>query len=625
VSELDALRSVNFDWTRQLRSIWRDPPYHVASLHHVLLDDLVDYFARKTGEPDPADEPLGRLVVGPAGYGKTHLIGELRRRVWAMNGWFVLLDFVGIKDFWTSVALGLLNSLQVRMPDGKLQYDRLVLKIASLLDIHDEMLAIANRRRRNSHKLVTELAELFIRSLSRLHFQETSAHRDVVTALILLNSEDLDCHSVAHAWLQGMNLDATDANPLGLVGDNEPIKVVQGLSWLMSLVGPTLIAVDQIDAIVSASNGMTHAAINGASQEQQEAQSIVNSLAEGLMDLHEKKRRAVIVVSCLEATWKVLQDKTTVAVTDRYGSPTSLHALPSFDVARELVATRLRLAYSSFGFNPPYPTWPFKEAALESAVGLSPRELLRVCDEHRQCCLSQGKVIECETLRSDERWAEPSPPETEQFDQAYVEEIKKTAVDGLLDSERENDLRDLIDAVLRLLPKHFNLPENIDVVVQRDPDQKRPSLHGRLSFTFRDQGDREQHYCFLGLGHSNAFAFQSRLKAAMTASGIDKALKFRHLFILRRGDTPGGAKTKALVDQFTKAGGKFIAPTDDDLRSLVSLRAMAEENKPGFEAWLRTRKPLFRTTFFKAAVLSLSLSEMQLCDREGTAEPASQR
>jgi hypothetical protein len=162
-------------------------------------------------------------------------------------------------------------------------------------------------------------------------------------------------------------------------------------------------------------------------------------------------------------------------------------------------------------------------------------------------------------------------------------------------------------------------------VVQRDPDQKRPSLHGRLSFTFRDQGDREQHYCFLGLGHSNAFAFQSRLKAAMTASGIDKALKFRHLFILRRGDTPGGAKTKALVDQFTKAGGKFIAPTDDDLRSLVSLRAMAEENKPGFEAWLRTRKPLFRTTFFKAAVLSLSLSEMQLCDREGTAEPASQR
>jgi hypothetical protein len=104
MSELDAFRSVDFDWTRQLRSIWRDPPYHVASLHHARIDNLVDYFTRKTREPDPADEPLGRVIVGPAGYGKTHLIGELRRRIWEMEGWFVLLDFVGIKDFWSSVA-----------------------------------------------------------------------------------------------------------------------------------------------------------------------------------------------------------------------------------------------------------------------------------------------------------------------------------------------------------------------------------------------------------------------------------------------------------------------------------------------------------------------------------------
>ena len=71
--------------------------------------------------------------------------------------------------------------------------------------------------------------------------------------------------------------------------------------------------------------------------------------------------------------------------------------------------------------------------------------------------------------------------------------------------------------------------------VQRDPDQKRPSLHGRLSFTFLSEGSREQHYCFRLLGHTHPRAFQTRLKAAMTASGIDAALKFRHLFILRGG------------------------------------------------------------------------------------------
>ena len=34
----------------------------------------------KTVDPDPDDEPLGRVIVGPAGFGKTHLIGELRAK-----------------------------------------------------------------------------------------------------------------------------------------------------------------------------------------------------------------------------------------------------------------------------------------------------------------------------------------------------------------------------------------------------------------------------------------------------------------------------------------------------------------------------------------------------------------
>jgi hypothetical protein len=604
-TEFDAFRSVNFDWTRQLRSIWRDPPYHVALLHRARLDDLVDYFTRKTREPDPADEPLGRVIVGPAGYGKTHLIGELRRRVWEMDGWFVLLDFVGIKDFWSSVALGFLNSLQVRMPDGKMQYDRLVLKIASLIRIDQDMIAIANRWRGQPRELVTELAQLFVQSLSRLHFQETGAHRDVVTALILLISENLDCHSIAHAWLQGMNLDAADVRPLGLLSENDPIKVVQGLSWIMSLVGPTLIAVDQIDAIVTASNSLARATNSGAKQEQEEAQSIVDSLAGGLMDLHEKKRRAVTVVSCLEATWKVLQDKTTVAVTDRYGSPAILHALQNGDVAKCLVAARLDQAYSSSGFKPPYPAWPFAQAAFESAVGFSPRQLLKACEEHRQHCVAHGKVTECGTFGSAEPRPGPDPPKPDGFNEAYDGEIRAAAVAGFTDIEGEDHLRELLDATLSLFKKHLDLPDDIDVDVQRDPDQKRPSLHGRLFFTFHSEGDREQHYCFRILGHTNPIAFQSRLNAAMTASGVDRALKFRHLFILRRGDPPGGpkTKTKALVEQFVKAGGRFIAPTDDDLRVFVALRAMAQRDHPGFDAWLRVRKPLFDTALFQAAGL----------------------
>ena len=124
-----------------------------------------------------------------------------------------------------------------------------------------------------------------------------------------------------------------------------------------------------------------------------------------------------------------------------------------------------------------------------------------------------------------------------------------------------------------------------------------------MSFIFHNDDDREQHYCFRILVHSNAIAFQSRLNAAMVSSGIDRALSFRHLFILRRDDPPSGPKTKQLVQKFLQAGGKFIAPTEEDLRAFVSIGSMRDRKLDGFDAWLRGRKPLFDTALFNAADL----------------------
>ncbi|MGH7249133.1 MAG: helicase HerA domain-containing protein, partial [Pseudomonadota bacterium] len=90
----------------------------------------------------------------------------------------------------------------------------------------------------------------------------------------------------------------------------------------------------------------------------------------------------------------------------------------------------------------------------------------------------------------------------------------------------------------------------------------------------------------------------------MTASGIDTALRFRHLFILRRGAPPSGPRTAALVEQFRRAGGKFIAPTDDDLRAFAALAAMDGANLPDLDSWLRQRRPLFQTHVFREAGLA---------------------
>jgi hypothetical protein len=79
------------------------------------------------------------------------------------------------------------------------------------------------------------------------------------------------------------------------------------------------------------------------------------------------------------------------------------------------------------------------------------------------------------------------------------------------------------------------------------------------------------HHCFRAIPHANAVAFQSRLKAAMTAAGIDMALQFRHLFVIRRDATPGGPKTKQLCKDFNDAGGMFVSLTDEDLKTILAV------------------------------------------------------
>ena len=191
-----------------------------------------------------------------------------------MDGWFVLLDFVGVKDFWSSVALGFLSSLQVRTPGRQTQYDLLISRLAEFLDLKKVLAATAQRYRKNATELVRQIVKLLLSALAREDYASTAKHRDVVTALVLLISEDFDFHSVAHAWLQGMDVEPEVARSLGFKEHNSPVKVVEGLSWLMSLVGPTLIAVDQIDAIVSASNAKARANNQQTREEELEARRL---------------------------------------------------------------------------------------------------------------------------------------------------------------------------------------------------------------------------------------------------------------------------------------------------------------------------------------------------------------
>ena len=148
-----------------------------------------------------------------------------------------------------------------------------------------------------------------------------------------------------------------------------------------------------------------------------------------------------------------------------------------------------------------------------------------------------------------------------------------------------------------------DVPADVDIVVEADPNRRRPALHARLRRIYRSEDDLEEHHCFRAIPHANAVAFQSRLTAAVTAAGIDMALSFRHLFIIRRDAPPSGARTLQLCQEFKKAGGKFVSLGNENLKIMLALQSMLKEKPEGFEVWLKQRKPLCDIAMFREAGL----------------------
>lgn len=614
--ELEAFGSVDFEWVRPLRGVWRDASYHVATINKDVTTRIMAEFKARTAKLESA--PLGQVVVGAAGSGKTHLIGALRQDVWRSGGWFVLLDFAGIKDFWASAALCFVESLNKQMPDGKSQYQAIMTRIVSkdtfeprirkalneLIEHQDVAVSI-------TRKTVMGFVQLFIAALDRAYPGEI-AYPDVVRACLLLILGDWDARNIAYGWLQGIDLFPDDLRALSF-GLARPAQVdlVRGMSWLMALAGPTLIAVDQIDAIVSESNLRPKLSDAEAASER-EVFSIIESLAGGLMALHDNKYRAMTVVSCLDATWEVLRDRVTVSVTDRFLPPIILQNIPNEAAAQEMIAARLAPHYAESKFAPPYPTWPFAPQAFAATKGFRPRQLLKACEDHRQLCMAEGKLVELRSFQDAPSHAAP-PCETDAFDRLY-EAAKRSADLALVLEPHDEDrpLGDLLVSAIDLFVLQTATPDDVDLAVDAETS-RRPPLHGRLIFTYHREGDRERHYCFRAISHSNAIAFSTRLKAAMTASGVDRALNFRHLFILRKAPLPGGPKTATLIDACRAAGGKIIAPHDDDLRALMALRQLRDERHEGFSTWLRTRKPLCSLALFEATGLCATASFDAAC------------
>ena len=587
---LDALRGVDFDWVRTLDSIWTDTP-PTGGPNEALVPGIVAdlHRARK-----PEDRVPGKVLVGPSGVGKTHLVGQIRQEVWQSGGWFVPLDVLGLTDFWRSAALSFVTALLQTMPDGRRQSDSVLAGVARRFSVEKEVETAFNTPNMDARRIV----DVLVKALMRVDMARALKHLDVFRALCLLRSQNLTVVALAHAWLQGYDADPVERANLGFTTPPPaPVELVRGMGWIMALSGPTLVAVDQIDGLIESSR---LAAEDGIDAEA----GLAQVLAAGLLEVHLVCDRSMTVVTCLEESWERLDARALKPMLGRFGEATGLLGMNKQSAAATLIAARLAPAYAEAGFTPPSPTWPFSERAIAQAAeaNMMPRALLMRCDAFRRHCLASGEVSACESL-VNKPGSVAAPPPPAAFDLTAA--VARTDIAGIR-SDDDTWLGQLLRDAFDLYALEDDPDDDLDVASKGEPDQKIPPLHGRLIFIHREENDRERHVCYRALQHQNAIAFQARLKAALTASGISTRIPDRKLLLVRRGAMPGGAKTKQLVDAFTAAGGTLIDPSDEDLRVFAGLRdlramAQAEGRSDAFERWLRTEQPVARTHLFETA------------------------
>lgn len=582
----EALRALRLGWAPTADDMWHaQSALHVGGVHDDALDDVMAGFADARGMTDSS--PLGVVVRGQAGSGKTHLLGQVRERVQGDGGYFFLVQLLDAANFWQSALAGILDGLGRPGGSRDTQLKDLLWELSSLAGISrpDRRAVIGDE------DLTPEILTGFVNTLTKHHAKMKRQSRHILRALVLLGAGDPELNDVGEAYLTGTeDLDSGDPKTWGL---GSPPKTgqetVQEISRFVALAGPAVLAIDQIDTLIAQSLSRTDdAAVTNDNRD-------LDQVAHGLMSARETMPRTVTVVACLPSVWKAIEDNATRSVPDRFRSTETLKGLSSPEIGRAILERRFTASYRAVDFEPGYPSWPVLPSAFNDAANATPRRLLQLADAHVRNCLKHNVITELEHLSPDildgtgdeEQIAPPAPAE---LDRRFDEYRQRAVTAAALDPDGEDiTMPGLLSAALEAwITEHGNGGQTF---WPDPPPGKVVTLHARLRQSVNDATDDERHWAFRAIAATNAVAAQSRIKKTCGAAGFGSGADKRRLFLLRNTPWPSGAKMSALVADFEAAGGRTLPLSDEDLRTLTALRNLFDDNHPDLADWLRARRP----------------------------------
>lgn len=598
----DALSSLRLTWAPTSDDLWRPQAgLHVTGLNEGPLGEVLDAFSDALHQPESS--PLGVVLRGQAGSGKTHMLGQVRERVQEQGGYFFIVELLDATSFWQSARAGILESLGRPGVRHETQLKDVLWELASAAHVPR-----ADRRAIvGDDELTPDILERFVTGLFKVHRETVRQCRHTLRSLVLLGALDFGQQDIGLAYLSA-NDEPAGRSSWGLsVPSATPQETVRDIARIVALAGPLVLAVDQIDTLLAQSAERTD-----SSTEQTDNRDLEH-VAHGLMSIRQTMRRTVGVVACLPAAWESIRLRATSTVADRFRVTSPLQGLPSPELARAILERRFAASYGTVGFTPPYPSWPIKPEAFADAPDYTPRQLLKRADSHIRLCLTGGEVIELTSLAADSEptstpsgdtsalHSKESSGELAALDARYAAYRRQAVTTVAFDPEGEDTtIPELLDAALRSWIVETGEP-GADFRVDPPPGTK-ATLHARLRQSLDADTDDEQHWAFRAIAASNAVAALNRIRSACDTAGFNSTTDRRKLFLLRNAPWPSGKKTTELIATFEEAGGRTLPMSEDDLRTMTALRDLIREDAHHLQTWLTARRPAHGITLLRDAL-----------------------
>lgn len=595
IEHLAALATLRFDWADTPDQVWRDSPFHVDGLHADVVA-TTDTAIRDAAASD-GPSPIGIVLQGSKGVGKTHVLGLVRQQVHRAGGYFFLDDLTSGEAFWENTAEALHRGLSRPDESGEPQVRSFLRRVCGTGSVDPG----AAKKILSGHGVTKRHVDAFVAGLWALDRQVAMECGDTARALVLHGTEDPDTSPIGGYYLAGSEeLARGERRKWGIRSAPKPaLNLVEDITRLLALTGPTVIAVDQLDTLVALqTKEIEHGGADGL---------LVARISDGLMRLREVTRRTVTLLACLPDTWNLIKANAADSVPDRFRESLFLGRISDAALAQALVARRLGASYRLMDFTPPYPTWPVAPAAFDGEWDeCTPRQLLKRVFAHVDACLRAGEVRELTTFDEQAPVVVPPPrdPEPDRFAEldAWFDRLRSEAdVKSLLGQGVEDEaMPRLLSAALRSWITEVG-DDNLEWACGV-PDGSGGELHAGLTHTVDEDADLVEHWAFRAISVPHHLAVLNRLRKARSAAGLTKGAGNRHLVVLRNASWSKGEKTREELDTLSVTGGRHLRVSEADLRTFWAIDGMFAKGGTELHEWLVQRRPASRSELLRAVL-----------------------